>query len=73
MTCKAWQESDGGVREFMQGATEEQAVEAIKELIDMANRYTGVSRATARRLTKLASLLERLGIEKFGPSFGIPF
>lgn len=73
MACKAWQESEEGVREFMEGATEDQACEALQFLFGMAERYIGASRATAARLTRLARLLERLGTEKFGPDFSIPF
>ncbi|MCK9985674.1 MAG: hypothetical protein AzoDbin1_02146 [Azoarcus sp.] len=71
--CKAWAESEEGVRDFIQSATEDQARGALDELRRLASRYAGVSRATAERLKGIAVLVEKLGEEKFGPDFDVPF
>lgn len=71
--CKTWPESEEGVRDFMQFATEDEARDALDELRCMAGRYASVSRATAERLKGVAGLVEKLGEEKFGPDFDVPF
>ncbi|WP_041646667.1 hypothetical protein [Aromatoleum aromaticum] len=71
--CKTWQESEEGVRDFMQSATENEARDALYEVRGMARRYAGVSRVTAERLEWIADVVEKLGEEKFGLYFDVPF